>query len=193
MKEAGEQQPGAMAALLGVDADAARDLCIRVAQQTGGTLVLANDNCPGQIVISGDEASIETGIALAKEIGAKRAVKLAVSIASHSPLMEPAAVLFRQALAEVQFQTPRIPVYGNVQAAPLTDVNAVRHELEVQLTHSVRWTESVQAMIQAGAEAFVELGPGDVLTGLLKRIDRSKTGLSLNNAQSLQNYLRNNQ
>jgi [acyl-carrier-protein] S-malonyltransferase len=185
MKEAGVKSPGAMAALLGLDTTAAREVCQHASQQTGGVLVLANDNCPGQIVISGDEATLEQGLALAKEAGAKRAVKLAVSIAAHSPLMEPASALFRKALEDTAFQTSQVPVYGNVNAAPLTSVEAIREELSMQLTSSVRWTESVQAMIAAGAQRFIELGPKDVLSGLLKRIDGSAFGISLNGNEVL--------
>lgn len=185
MKEAGIKSPGAMAALLGLDADMVRDLCARASQQTGGVLVLANDNCPGQIVISGDDVTLEQGLTLAKEAGAKRAVKLAVSIAAHSPLMGPASADFRKALAETAFQTPHMPVYGNVSAAPLTSVEAIRDELGNQLTSSVRWAESVTAMIAAGAQRFIELGPKDVLSGLLKRINRNATAISLNSVASL--------
>jgi len=188
MKEAGTHSPGAMAALLGLDAPQVREVCARASQQTGGVLVLANDNCPGQIVISGDDATIEVGMKMAQEVGAKRAVKLAVSIAAHSPLMAPAAAAFRQVLLVTTFQTPAVAVYGNVDAAPLGDVDAIRRELDLQLTHSVRWAESVQAMIEAGADNFIELGPKDVLTGLLKRIDRSKTGTPINSVAALQQF-----
>ncbi len=185
MKEAGVLNPGAMAALLGLDADQVREVCDRASQQTGGVLVLANDNCPGQIVISGDETTIEVGRLLAQEAGAKRALRLAVSIAAHSPLMASASAAFREVLLEMDFEAPQMPVYGNVDAAPLTDKDMIRKELDLQLTHSVRWTESVQAMIADGAETFIELGPKDVLTGLLKRIDRSKSGMPINNVDSL--------
>lgn len=188
MKEAGTQSPGAMAALLGLDAAQVREVCDRASEQTGGVLILANDNCPGQIVISGDEVTIEVGIKLAQEAGAKRAIKLAVSIAAHSPLMEPASAAFRQALLATTFQEAKYVVYGNVDAAPLADVDAIRRELDLQLTHSVRWTESVQAMIAAGVEHFIELGPKDVLTGLLKRIDRSRRGTALNSAAALKQF-----
>jgi [acyl-carrier-protein] S-malonyltransferase len=185
MKEAGVRSPGAMAALLGLDTNVVRDVCARASQQTGGVLVLANDNCPGQIVISGDEATLEQGLMLAKEAGAKRAVKLVVSIAAHSPLMEPASAHFRKTLGDTVFQTPQVPVFGNVNAAPLTSVEAIREELSMQLTSSVRWTESVQAMIAGGAHRFIELGPKDVLSGLLKRIDSSVRGISLNSMEVL--------
>ncbi len=191
MKDAGTKSPGAMAALLGLDAAPVREVCAQASKQTGGVLVLANDNCPGQIVISGDDATIEVGMKMAQEAGAKRAVKLAVSIAAHSPLMESASAAFRQALLATSFQAPSVPVYGNVEAAPLKDVDAIRRELDMQLTHSVRWTESVQAMVAAGAEQFIELGPKDVLTGLLKRIDRSKSGTPLNSASAIQTFAAN--
>lgn len=189
MKEAGEKSPGAMAALLGLEAEQVREVCNRASQQTGGVLILANDNCPGQSVISGDDATIEVGMKLAQEAGAKRVVKLAVSIASHSPLMESASIEFRKAINATHFDVPKVPVYGNVDAAPLKDVEAIRHELDLQLTHSVRWAESVQGMIAAGAEVFLELGPKDVLTGLLKRIDRSKTGKTISSAEALQKFV----
>jgi [acyl-carrier-protein] S-malonyltransferase len=189
MTEAGEQNPGAMAAILGLDADAVRDLCARVSKQTGKALVLANDNCPGQIVISGDLEAVEIGLVAAREAGAKRALKLAVSIAAHSPLMVPAAEQFHTALANTPFESPAIPVYGNVEAAPLGDATHIRRELEVQLTSPVRWTDSVRAMIAAGAEAFVEIGPKDVLSGLLRRIDGAKPSTQLNSTDNLRRFV----
>jgi [acyl-carrier-protein] S-malonyltransferase len=189
MQAAGTQSPGAMAAVLGLDAPQVREICERASQQTGGVLILANDNCPGQNVISGDDATLEVGMQLLSEAKAKKVVKLAISIAAHSPLMESASAEFRQVLAATQFVAPRVPIYGNVDAAPLLDVAAIRRELDLQLTNSVRWTESVQAMIAAGAEVFLEFGPKDVLTGLLKRIDRSKSGKAINGAESLQKFL----
>ena len=189
MQAAGTQSPGAMAAVLGLDATVIREVCTRASQQTGGVLILANDNCPGQSVISGDDATLEVGMQLLNEAKAKRVVKLAISIAAHSPLMESASAEFRQVLAETQFSAPQVPVYGNVDAAPLVDVDAIRRELDLQLTNSVRWTESVQTMVYAGAELFLELGPKDVLTGLLKRIDRSKSGKAINNVESLKKFL----
>ncbi len=185
MKLAGEEQPGAMAAILGLDAATARDFCARASAETGGVLVLANDNCPGQAVISGDRATLERGLALAKESGARRAVPLAVSIAAHSPLMQPAADRFKATLQATDFQRPSVTVYGNTSAAPLDSVDAIRHELAEQLTRSVRWTETIQTMIAAGTTRFIEAGPKDVLTGLLKRIDGSASGIALNSADSI--------
>lgn len=189
MKAAGEQQPGAMAALLGVDADQARDICAKASAETGQPVIVANDNCPGQLVISGDNAAIDTAMTLASQMGAKRVIKLAVSIAAHSPLMQPSADQFTETLHNTAFKTPTVPVYGNVDAAPLTTVEAIRGELTRQLTQSVRWTESVQGMIAAGAAHFIEIGSGDVLTGLLRRIDRSKKGIALKDATSLEQFV----
>lgn len=188
MKEAGDKSPGAMAALLGLDADAVRQLCAEASAAVGGVLVLANDNCPGQIVISGENETLDKALEMAKAAGAKRAVKLAVSIAAHSPLMESAAASFRAVLAQTPFQTPNINVYSNVNAAPLDSADAVRAELDAQLTQSVRWTESMRRMIADGASQFLELGPKDVLTGLLKRIDSSRSGVALNSAKALQDF-----
>ncbi len=185
MKAAGQTTPGAMAALLGLDAGPVRDVCAAVQAETGGVLVLANDNCPGQIVISGDVASVDLGIVRAREAGARRAVKLAVSIASHSPLMAAAAEGFAAVLAETPFHAPAYPVYANVTAAPITGPDAIREELTVQLTRSVRWTESVQGMLAAGARTFIEIGSKDVLTNLLKRIDGTANGIALNSADAL--------
>lgn len=193
MQAAGTQSPGAMAAVLGLDAPQVRDICAQASQQTGGVLILANDNCPGQNVISGDAATLEVGMQLLSEAKAKKVVKLAISIAAHSPLMESASSEFRQVLASTQMTAPSVPIYGNVNAAPLADVDAIRRELDLQLTNSVRWTESVQAMVASGADTFIELGPKDVLVGLLKRIDRSTSGKAINSAESLQKLVTENQ
>ncbi len=182
MREAGEHSPGAMAALLGLEVDQARAVCEQAQQQTGGRVVLANDNCPGQVVISGEVAALEAAMQLSQ---ARRAVKLAVSVAAHSPLMHAAAEQLSARVTATPFEPPRFPVYANLTAQPLTRVDDIRQELCEQLTQPVRWTESVQAMIAAGAETFIEIGPRDVLTGLLKRIDRSKTGIALNSVAAL--------
>ncbi|MBK8027826.1 MAG: ACP S-malonyltransferase [Chloroflexi bacterium] len=189
MQGAGVAAPGAMAAILALDADVVRDLCDRAAAETGGVLVMANDNCPGQIVISGEEVALDRGLALAKEAGSRRAIKLAVSIAAHSPLMAPAAESFAVAIRETPIKPPAAPVYANVSALPLTAVGDIQQELEAQLTHPVRWRESMMAMIADGLETFVEIGPKDVLTGLMKRIDAAKTAVTINNLETLQNFL----
>jgi [acyl-carrier-protein] S-malonyltransferase len=189
MKEAGTQHPGAMAAILSLDIEAVREICGHARAGTGGILVVANDNCPGQVVISGDDATLEQALVLAKDAGARRTLKLAVSIAAHSPLMQPASDQFRLAVENTVFTPPQVPVYGNVSAAPLPDVAAIRAELSAQLTSPVRWRESMQAMIADGAETFVEIGPKDVLTGLLKRIDGDKATVNLNSAENLLKFV----
>lgn len=188
MKAAGEEQPGAMAAILAVETEVVRDFCARAASETGGVLVLANDNCPGQIVISGDVATLDRGLELAKEAGARRAIKLAVSIAAHSPLMAPAAEAFAKAIRQTTFTEPSVPVYANVTAQPIREVSAIQQELEAQLTRSVRWTESMQAMIADGIDTFVEIGPKDVLSGLMRRIDAEKAVYTLNSMDAVRGF-----
>jgi [acyl-carrier-protein] S-malonyltransferase len=146
---------------------------------------VANDNCPGQVVISGDLAALEKAMELAKSRGARRALKLPVSIASHSPLMQSAVPDFTRAVEAVPFIAPIPPVVGNVRAQPLLDPNDLRVELPAQLVSPVRWTESVRYMLAQGVTTFVELGAKDVLTGLLKRIDPNATGLALGTAENL--------
>jgi [acyl-carrier-protein] S-malonyltransferase len=185
MKEAGDRSPGAMAAILGLTIADLRAIVEQASAETGQPVVVANDNCPGQVVISGDGRALDRALALAQERGAKRAVRLAVSVASHSPLMAHAAEAFRGALSAVPFETPRVPIIGNVGAAPLRAPADILNELAAQLTSSVRWTESAQALRTLGVKTFAELGPKDVLTGLLKRIDREATGLAINSAEAV--------
>ncbi|MEQ8677650.1 MAG: ACP S-malonyltransferase [Aggregatilineales bacterium] len=189
MKEAGEKQPGGMAALLGLDAAPVRELCERASKQVGKQVVVANDNCPGQVVISGDNEALETAMALATESGAKRVVRLAVSIAAHSPLMATASDSFKQLVGQITLSPPKLPVYANVSAKPLANVDSIREELNRQLTQEVRWTETMQAMVADGVERFIEIGSGDVLSGLVKRIDRSKTRISLNSADTIKAFV----
>jgi [acyl-carrier-protein] S-malonyltransferase len=189
MAEAGSRSPGAMAAVLGLETGIVRDICAQASAQSGNTLVLANDNCPGQVVISGDENALELGMNLARAAGAKRAVRLAVSIAAHSPLMASAAAEFRAAVAATPIDPTRVPVIGNLTAAPLEGADAVRDELGWQLTQSVRWTESVLAMRAAGITHFYELGPKDVLNGLIKRIDRNAVSVPVNSAAAVHSLI----
>jgi [acyl-carrier-protein] S-malonyltransferase len=178
MKQAGEQNPGGMAAILGLDIPALEEVC-RQASQPDEQVQVANDNCPGQVVISGANPALDRALELAKQAGAKRAVKLAVSIAAHSKLMEPAQQTFNRAVRTSPLTGPQIPIVGNVTARPLEDVAAIHADLEAQLTSRVRWTESIQWMISQGVTTFIELGSGNVLTGLLKRIDREAQGYTL--------------
>lgn len=188
MKQAGELAPGAMAALLGAEIEAAHGFCEQASAETGRPVVVANDNCPGQVVISGDLAALEAALDLAKAAGLRKAVRLDVSIAAHSPLMAAVQAEFREHVAATAIMPPQVAVYGNISAAPLTDAAAIRAELGDQLTQPVRWRESVQAMLDAGLRVFVEMGAGDVLTKLLKRIDRSAPGVGVYDAASLQAF-----
>jgi [acyl-carrier-protein] S-malonyltransferase len=190
MKEAGETNPGGMGAMLGLDLAQAEEVCKAAAAQTGEVLVIANDNCPGQVVISGGAGAVDAALELGKAAGAKRAVKLALSVAAHSPLMESAAAAFAETLETVTFSAPKLPVYGNVSTEPLSTEAEITAELKQQIVAPVRWTESVQAMIREGAETFVEIGNGEVLSGLVKRIDRKRKRIVVQDVQSLENFLK---
>jgi len=176
MKEAGERNPGGMAAILGLKKAEVEELCNQACKATGGYVGVANDNCPGQVVISGDEEALQAAMGKVKAAGARKVVRLAVSIAAHSPLMAEAAAAFRRALEAVTFRPPAVPFVANATAGPVTDPDQIREALGRQLTSPVRWTESVHWMIRQGAARFVEVGPGKVLTSLLRRIDRRVKG-----------------
>lgn len=188
MAQAGESHPGAMAALLGIDIGDVRQICQQASDAAGQPVVVANDNCPGQAVISGATPAVEQAMALALDRGAKKAVRLAVSVAAHSPLMQPAADVFAGLVAR-PFTVPATPVIGNVSAAPLDTQESIQSELAAQLTSPVRWTESVRVMIAGGADYFVEIGSGDVLTGLMKRIDRKVARHAVNDVASMRAFL----
>ncbi|MDP2956621.1 MAG: ACP S-malonyltransferase [Longimicrobiales bacterium] len=166
MYAAGKLRPGTMAAVLGLGDKALEDACARV---DAGICVPANFNSSGQIVVSGDLAGVEQGMALFTAAGAKRVLPLNVSGAFHSPLMEPAARGLREKLESVSFRDPAFPVFSNVTAGPVTSGAGARKLLVEQLTSPVRWAASVAAMVVAGADRFLELGPGSVLCGLNKR------------------------
>jgi len=187
MKAAGERSPGGMAAILNLDAPVLVEVCAEASAATGGVVQVANDNCPGQVVISGDTPALEKAMELAKARGAKRAIKLAVSIAAHSPLMRSAVDEYTRAVEAIPFIAPVPPLVGNITAAPLTDPNGLRKELPAQLTAPVRWTESVRYMLAQGVTTFVELGSKDVLIGLLKRIDASATGIAVGTPEGVAN------
>ena len=173
MKQAGQQNPGMMAAILGLDEEPVANICAEVAAQTGGVVQVANDNCPGQVVISGDKAGMEAAMVALGQAGARKVVPLAVSIAAHSPLMQPAAVELRAAIDATPVVDPRVAIIGNTTAHPLTTASAIRDELAAQLTGGVRWTSSMQRALADGVTDFVELGPGEALVGMIKRIDRA--------------------
>ncbi len=186
MKAAGERAPGGMAAILNLDAAPLAEVCAEASHITGGVVQVANDNSPGQVVISGDATALAKAMELAKARGAKRALKLPVSIAAHSPLMQSAVDEFAQAVNALPFAAPRAPVVGNVHAAPLTDEAAYRADLPAQLTAPVRWTESVRFMLVQGVTTFIEFGPKEVLTGLLKRIEANVTGLAVGTPEAIE-------
>ena len=173
MKEAGLQNPGGMAAILGLERTSLEDVCARAREEMDAHVGVANDNCPGQIVISGAKPALERAMELAQERGAKRAIPLAVSIAAHSPLMEEAAGAFSDLLRQTPLGEPTLPIVMNAVAQPVTDPAAIRDALARQLTSPVRWSESMAWMTSQGIERFVEIGPKNVLTNLLRRIDRS--------------------
>jgi [acyl-carrier-protein] S-malonyltransferase len=173
MKDAGTESPGGMAAVLGLERAPLEAICDLVQEQSGEYVGIANDNCPGQLVISGTTSALDQAVKLAQERGAKRATRLAVSIAAHSPLMAAAAAEFNRLLDETPFHKPDVALVANATAGPLTHPDDIRDALGRQLTSPVRWTESVRWMIAQGVTGFIEVGPGDVLTGLLRRIDRA--------------------
>jgi len=169
MAMAGELRPGSMAAILRLEDAQVAEICARAAAESADVVQVANYNAPGQVVISGGTAGVAAATAAAKAAGG-RVIPLAVSIAAHSALMAPAVEPFAERVAATPFAAPTIPIVGNVRAEPLTTVEEIRAELVAQLTASVRWTASIQAMVAAGVTRFVEIGPGNVLTGLVKRI-----------------------
>jgi len=182
MKRAGETNPGGMAAILGVDIPTLEKVCAEAS--TGDEIVqVANDNCPGQVVISGHKPALERAMAGAKAAGAKRAVALAVSIAAHSPLMDSIQVEWNSAVDSCEMKTPSIPVVGNVHAKVMTTADELRADIKAQMQSRVRWTESVRAMLGNGIQTYVEAGSGDVLLGLVKRIDSSAARFPLGNPQ----------
>ena len=168
MQASGQGRDGAMAALIGLDDARLPELVAGAAAH--GTFVVANRNAPGQVVVSGDRAAIEAGAELAKGLGARRAIVLPVSVAAHSPLMAEAADAMRTVLAAVTFRDPDTTLLANADARPITTADAARAELVNHLTAGVDWVAAVEAMVAAGVTTFVEIGPGKVLTGLIKRI-----------------------
>ena len=171
MQEACELCPGTMAAVLGLPDDKVSEVCQTLHNTTPSIAVAANFNCPGQVVISGSLSGIDLACKALKEAGAKRALKLPVGGAFHSPLMQPAAERLEKAILSTTFHTPTCPVYQNVSAKGETDKDLIQQLLLSQLTSPVLWTQSIQQMIADGATAFYEFGPGDVLKGLIRKIN----------------------
>jgi [acyl-carrier-protein] S-malonyltransferase len=177
MMEAGTASPGAMAAVLGMDDDTLASLVNEAAQ--GDVLTLANLNCPGQTVISGAVAPLERFMDLAKDAGARRIARLPISIASHSALMEPAAARLNELFDDLTLGEPAMPVVSNSTGQPLNTADEIREELRYHVVRGVNWTASIQTMVGSGISTFIELGPGSVLAGLNRRIDKSASTLSL--------------
>lgn len=162
-----EQQPGSMAAILGMEDEVVEKCCDSI----DGVVVAANYNSPGQIVISGANEAVDKACEQLKEAGARRALRLPVGGAFHSPLMEPARVELEKAIAEVEFHTPSCPIYQNVDAQPQSDSEVIKRNVIAQLTAPVRWTQSAKNMIADGIDTYTELGPGNVLQGLIKKVN----------------------
>jgi len=188
MFRAGEERSGTMAAVIGLADDAVREVCERVSED-GSVVVPANYNSPGQVVISGDSGAVDRAAPLLRDAGAKRVLPLNVSGAFHSPLMETAESGLREHLDRVEMRPPRFPVIANASAAPITAADEARRLLIEQLTSPVRWTESIQAMADDGITRFLEVGPGGVLAGLLRRIDRSLQAVSVGTSDELTTFL----
>lgn len=169
MQKACEIQPSTMAAILGLDDFTVEDICQRVSD----IVVPANYNCPGQLVISGTIEGIDKACELLTAAGAKRALKLNVGGAFHSPLMESARVELQAAIVATDIKEPICPVYQNIDAKPYKDVDSIKQNLISQLTGAVRWTQTIEKMLHDGATSFIEVGPGNVLQGLVKKVDRS--------------------
>tara|TARA_B110000438_G_scaffold292345_1_gene330561 strand:- start:52 stop:933 length:882 start_codon:yes stop_codon:yes gene_type:complete len=163
-----EAEPSTMAAILGLENDVVEDICAKV----DGIVVAANYNCPGQLVISGAVDAVNDACEQLKEAGARRALVLPVGGAFHSPLMEPARAELAQAIEATTFNTPTCPVYQNVTASAITNSDEIKENLVAQLTAPVRWTQTMQQMIADGVSSFTEVGPGKVLQGLVKKVDR---------------------
>jgi len=176
MQEACEANPSTMAAILGLEDQIVEDACAEIE----GVVVAANYNCPGQLVISGEIEAVNLACEKLKELGAKRALVLPVGGAFHSPLMKSAEEELAKAIEETTFNTPICPVYQNVTTTAITDPAEIKTNLIAQLTAPVKWTQSVQNMIADGATEFIEVGPGNTLQGLVKKIDRGMTTSSAN-------------
>lgn len=175
MKAAGEQAPGGMSAVLALTVEQVTAACTQAAEETGKRVQLANDNCPGQIVISGDKAAVNRAGEILQDMGARKVVPLPITIAAHSPLMSAASEGFSAALSKVEICQPQVPIIGNTTATPLTTIDAIRAELRAQLSGAVRWTESMQFLDDQGVSEIYEVGSGSVLQALMKRINRKIT------------------
>jgi [acyl-carrier-protein] S-malonyltransferase len=183
MHEAGQITPGGMVAIIGLDEPLLAEVC----EQTGACI--ANINCPGQIVISGAEDNLNQAMDLAKDRGAYRAIPLQVSGAFHTPLMQPAVDGMTEIIATLPFAEPSVPIIGNTTAQPLVTAESIKQELLTQLCHCIQWQRSVEYMAGDGVSTFIELGPGKVLAGLIKRIDKNVKILNIGDAEAIKNTM----
>lgn len=188
MKSAGDRSPGGMAAILGLNIDVIESICQKVSVE-GDRVQIANDNCPGQAVISGSQPALERAMQLANKSGARRTIPLAVSIAAHSYLMESAQNEFSRAILAAPIEDPEIAIIGNVTAEPLRSAAQIRADLQAQLNSRVRWTESIHFLLKQGVNTFLEIGTGSVLTGLLKRIGGDAIGIPLGEPHDFERLL----
>jgi [acyl-carrier-protein] S-malonyltransferase len=182
MHEAGQLTPGGMSAIIGLDEAPLAELCAEAGAK------VANINCPGQIVISGAEENLNQAVELAKSRGAHRAIPLQVSGAFHTQLMQPAVDGMTEIMVKLEFKDPTTPIIGNTTAKPLTTAAAVKEELLNQLCNCVQWQRSVEYMVNQGVNTFIEIGPGRVLAGLIKRIDRGVKILNIGDAESARSF-----
>lgn len=179
MQKACEVAPGTMAAIIALPDDTIEGICSEVSAEGNGVVVPANYNCPGQLVISGNVEAVNAACDKLKAAGAKRALVLPVGGAFHSPLMQPAAEELQKAIEEVKFKTPRCPIYQNVDAQAHTDASEIKQNLMAQLTASVKWTQEVNNMIEAGATDFTECGPGKALQGMIAKIAKGNEAVTV--------------
>ena len=186
MKLAGEQSPGGMAAVLKMDDTEVEEACKEAAGETGRAVQIANYNSPGQVVISGDKEALTRAIELLRERGGRRIIPLAVSIAAHSPLMASVVEKYRAAVDDTPMRTPDMQVVANISARPLLGVDEIRDELAGQLTWPVRWTASMRWMVEQGVTRFVEVGPGQVLSKLMRRIEPAVEAVSVGDVASME-------
>jgi len=188
MEEAVPNREGTMAAILGLDREVLKEVTDSVTAE-GNTVQLANLNCPGQIVISGTRKGVELASVKAKEAGAKRALLLEVSGPFHSVLMKPAAEKFNDVLNQIQIENAKIPVIANVTASEMTEAVEIKEKLIEQLYSPVLWEDSVQKMIDLGVDTFIEIGPGKVLSGLVKKVNRTVRTFAVSDEETLQSVV----
>lgn len=177
MKEAGDERPGGMAAVIGLDHQTLESVCTEASGE--GVISVANANCPGQTVISGELGALTRAMELAKDRGAKRVAQLRISIASHSPLMARASTQLSEAVGKLPLHNPQIPIVANITGQALTTAEEIREELAHHIERPVNWTRSVSEMVNGGVNTFVEVGPGQVLSGLIRRISRDAKTLTI--------------